>query len=117
MAAMEVKVAIIGAGMAGAAAAERLYHAGLTDIVVLEAMERVGGRAHTLWLNQPEHGKTLISHRPQLCQRLWIKKGNSKIQDYTIINCRMNMFLTQSKQHFFYTSTYLESFEHIWYYD
>ena len=44
-----VKVAIIGAGIAGIGAAERLFRYGITAIVVLEALDRVGGRIHTHW--------------------------------------------------------------------
>jgi monoamine oxidase len=43
----EPDVAIIGAGFAGLAAGKRLAEAGL-DVVILEATERVGGRAHTI---------------------------------------------------------------------
>jgi monoamine oxidase len=43
----EVDVAIIGAGAAGLGAAHALAHSGLTT-VVLEARDRVGGRAHTV---------------------------------------------------------------------
>jgi monoamine oxidase len=42
-----VDVAIIGAGAAGLGAAQALKHSGLSTIV-LEARDRVGGRAHTL---------------------------------------------------------------------
>jgi monoamine oxidase len=40
-------VAVIGAGAAGLSAARRLAAAGL-DVVVLEARDRIGGRAHTV---------------------------------------------------------------------
>ena len=43
----EVEVCVVGAGAAGLAAARRL-RAGGADVLVLEARDRVGGRAHTL---------------------------------------------------------------------
>ena len=43
----EVDVAIIGAGAAGLGAAHALKHSGLS-VIVLEARDRVGGRAHTV---------------------------------------------------------------------
>jgi monoamine oxidase len=43
----EVDVAVIGAGAAGLGAARALEHSGLS-IIVLEARDRVGGRAHTI---------------------------------------------------------------------
>jgi monoamine oxidase len=43
----EVDVAIIGAGAAGLGAARALEHSGLS-LIVLEARDRVGGRAHTI---------------------------------------------------------------------
>ena len=42
-----VDVAVIGAGVAGVAAARRLAGTGLS-VVVLEARDRIGGRAHTI---------------------------------------------------------------------
>ncbi len=44
----DVDVAVIGAGSAGIGAARRLREAGTVSMVVLEARERVGGRAHTI---------------------------------------------------------------------
>lgn len=44
----KVRVCVIGAGVAGLGAAQRLAEAGVQDFVVLEAQERVGGRVHTV---------------------------------------------------------------------
>lgn len=44
----QVRVCIIGAGVAGLGAAQKLVEAGIKDIVVLEAQGRVGGRVHTV---------------------------------------------------------------------
>lgn len=41
-------VVIIGAGASGIAAATRLYENGITDILVLEAEDRIGGRVNTI---------------------------------------------------------------------
>ncbi|XP_053674420.1 spermine oxidase-like [Anopheles nili] len=41
------RVIIVGAGAAGIAAASRLYRGGITNILLLEASQRVGGRVHT----------------------------------------------------------------------
>jgi monoamine oxidase len=43
----DARVVVIGAGVAGLAAAYRLHQAGLRHIVVLEAKARIGGRIHT----------------------------------------------------------------------
>ncbi|XP_038051292.1 peroxisomal N(1)-acetyl-spermine/spermidine oxidase-like isoform X2 [Patiria miniata] len=47
------RVVIIGAGMAGLAAATTLTEANMFDIVVYEALERPGGRIHTSWQMGP----------------------------------------------------------------
>lgn len=44
---MDLEVAIIGAGAAGIAAARRLHDQG-RRVLLIEAMDRVGGRAHTI---------------------------------------------------------------------
>lgn len=50
---MPVDIAIVGAGMAGIAAARRAQELGLT-YVVLEAADRIGGRVHTVDLENGE---------------------------------------------------------------
>ena len=51
---MTHKVAIVGAGIAGCAAAKTLMDNGIEDIIILEATERVGGRVKTV---RAEKGK------------------------------------------------------------
>ncbi|XP_054167377.1 spermine oxidase-like [Oppia nitens] len=41
-------VAIIGAGIAGLTAAQKLYENGFNDITIYEALDRIGGRIHTI---------------------------------------------------------------------
>jgi monoamine oxidase len=41
-------VIIIGSGISGLSAADRLIKNGVTDIQILEARDRYGGRAHTV---------------------------------------------------------------------
>lgn len=45
---MSNRIAIIGAGIAGLAAAHKLYANGFNDVIVLEATDRIGGRIHTI---------------------------------------------------------------------
>ncbi|KAG0718670.1 Spermine oxidase [Chionoecetes opilio] len=46
--ARKVRVCVIGAGISGLGAAQRLVEAGVEDIVLLEAEDRIGGRVHTV---------------------------------------------------------------------
>lgn len=43
----ETKIVIVGAGASGIAAASRLLQRGISDFVILEANDRIGGRIHT----------------------------------------------------------------------
>ena len=45
---LKKKVIIIGSGVSGLAAAYSLKQNGVTDIVVIEARNRVGGRTYTM---------------------------------------------------------------------
>lgn len=44
----KVRVCVIGAGIAGLGASQRLIEAGVQDFVLLEAQDRIGGRVHTV---------------------------------------------------------------------
>ncbi|XP_042203782.1 spermine oxidase-like isoform X3 [Homarus americanus] len=44
----KVRVCIVGAGVSGLGAAQRLIKCGIVDLVILEAQDRVGGRVHTV---------------------------------------------------------------------
>ncbi|TGZ38464.1 Peroxisomal N(1)-acetyl-spermine/spermidine oxidase [Temnothorax longispinosus] len=43
----ETKIVIVGAGASGIAAASRLLKRGMSDFVILEAKDRIGGRINT----------------------------------------------------------------------
>lgn len=45
---MDKRIVIVGAGAAGIAAGTRLLEAGCTDVRVLEAEQRIGGRVNTV---------------------------------------------------------------------
>lgn len=62
MANNQPKVLIIGAGAAGIAAACRLYQEGVTDVTVLEAENRIGGRIHSV-----EFGGSVVDLGAQWC--------------------------------------------------
>ncbi|GJN08801.1 hypothetical protein PR202_ga26757 [Eleusine coracana subsp. coracana] len=40
------RVIIVGAGMSGISAGKRLSDAGITDLLILEATDHIGGRMH-----------------------------------------------------------------------
>lgn len=44
------KIVVVGGGLAGLSAAERLCHCGLCDVTLLEASNRLGGRITSCWL-------------------------------------------------------------------
>ncbi|XP_076070047.1 peroxisomal N(1)-acetyl-spermine/spermidine oxidase-like isoform X2 [Oratosquilla oratoria] len=50
-----VKVCIVGAGVAGLAAGNKLIKHGIKDILIVEAQDRIGGRVHTV-----EHGPHVL---------------------------------------------------------
>lgn len=45
---MNPRIVIIGAGAAGIASATRLIEKGYTNLTILEAENRIGGRIHTI---------------------------------------------------------------------
>ena len=45
---MSSSIAIIGAGIAGLSAAQKLHENGFNDITVFDALDRIGGRVHTI---------------------------------------------------------------------
>lgn len=55
MSASKPRIIIIGAGASGIAAATKLFENGFTDIIILEAENRIGGRVCSV-----EFGGTLV---------------------------------------------------------
>lgn len=49
------RVVVIGAGLAGLAAAKALLEQGFTDVTVLEASNRIGGRVQSVKLGECHH--------------------------------------------------------------
>lgn len=78
----DTRIVIIGAGGAGMAALSRLIEHGYTEVTLLEAENRIGGRINTV-----EFGLSMIDHGAQWCHD---QKGNliydmleeSKMLDY-----------------------------------
>lgn len=46
--ATDTRVIIVGAGIAGFAAAAKLIERGIDDVIILEAESRIGGRIHSI---------------------------------------------------------------------
>lgn len=67
-----VKIIIIGAGVAGIAAATRLFERGIKNVIILEAENRIGGRVQTADLGK-------ISVYSQTLGILW--------DMYILLNC------------------------------
>ncbi len=44
---MKPRIAIVGGGMAGVSTAHHLQQVGLTNFILFEASDRIGGRIHT----------------------------------------------------------------------
>ncbi|XP_062613307.1 spermine oxidase-like [Saccostrea cucullata] len=57
---MRGSVVIVGAGMAGLSAAEHLIRSGFTDVVILEASDRIGGRINTHGFGEYQGNSALI---------------------------------------------------------
>ena len=65
--AMEVKnvsVAVVGAGASGLASAAALFEAGVKDVIILEAADRIGGRINR-YNSFIERRMKCHMHRPQ----------------------------------------------------
>jgi NADPH-dependent 2,4-dienoyl-CoA reductase/sulfur reductase-like enzyme len=59
MDAKEYDVVIVGAGMAGLSAARNLIDHGITNILIIEANDRIGGRLYTIPLKGNDSGNFL----------------------------------------------------------
>lgn len=54
------RIVVIGAGLAGLSAAKALLEGGLTDVTVLEATERIGGRVQSVQLGETAPAEGLL---------------------------------------------------------
>ncbi|XP_033756400.1 spermine oxidase-like [Pecten maximus] len=54
------KVLVLGAGIAGVTSAHYLKENGITDVIVLEASQRIGGRIHTVEFGKKASGEKAI---------------------------------------------------------
>ena len=66
---MPYQVAIVGAGLSGLYAACNLIDRGITDIVILEAQERLGGRLYSIPLQLPDHTQNATNAKK------WVELG------------------------------------------
>ena len=77
------KVVIIGAGASGLAAASRLFKSGLSDVTILEASNRIGGRVHSVNVDyqSPKTTEEELSHTIELGAQ-WVhgSEGNISYQ-------------------------------------
>lgn len=81
------KIVIIGAGTSGIAAATKLFENGFTNITVLEAGNRIGGRVHSV-----EFGDSIID-----LGGTWVhgEIGNvvyEKVKDLNLLSPSVKMF-------------------------
>jgi spermine oxidase len=72
---MSQKIVIVGAGLSGMSAAAKLMEKGFTDIVILEAEDRIGGRIHSV-----PYGGGFIDLGAQWCH------GQGKNVIYELVN-------------------------------
>ena len=82
---LEADVCVVGAGFAGLAAARRLHQAGMS-VVVLEARDRVGGRAHTETLSDGttiDHGGAWLGPGQDAAYGLAAELGVETYPTYT----------------------------------
>ena len=71
MSSVDYDVVVVGAGAAGVAAARRLHEAGL-NVLLVEARDRIGGRAHTLRRGGPRQA----AHLPLDLGCGWLHSGD-----------------------------------------
>ncbi|KAJ1079477.1 hypothetical protein NDU88_000292 [Pleurodeles waltl] len=100
----EPRIVIVGAGFAGLAAATTLVKSGLKNVVILEAMDYVGGRTHTVrpfGANIIEMGATWIhgqTNNP--LYQLAKSQGLLAEEGFHMTSCQPGMV---SPEHYFFT--------------
>ncbi|GJQ66029.1 hypothetical protein Trydic_g4119 [Trypoxylus dichotomus] len=88
-------IIIVGTGPSGIAAATRLLKNNVTDILILEAEDRIGGR-----INSIEYGSAVIDMGAEWCVG---EKGNivyNLIKDYNVLqhtNAQFRMFYSDGQ--------------------
>jgi monoamine oxidase len=96
-----MEVIVIGAGVAGLAAAQELKHAGL-EVLVLEARDRIGGRIHTLrpagWPVPVEAGAEFVHGKPPALLRIVGREARELRGGYYLAGLRRADQLWQSVQ-------------------
>lgn len=59
------RIVIIGAGPSGISAAVKLFENGFTNVTILEAEDRIGGRVHTVKLGKQSRETSRLKKFPQ----------------------------------------------------
>jgi len=90
----KVSVVIIGAGVAGLAAAQHLYKNGFRNLTILEARNRIGGRIHSQTIRScivdlgasfihGTKGNPIVSVCKEICAQLYATDEDCILYDYT----------------------------------
>lgn len=86
----DVRIVIVGAGVAGIAAAQTLAKAGFRNVTILEAMNRIGGRVYTCDIGERKFSlyQTPISTNVARTGRGYLELGAQYLHD---TSCQLYM--------------------------
>ena len=92
----EASVAIIGAGASGLAAAAALNNAGVKNVVVLEASNRIGGRINRYFMSSGKDGHNFQTSNinlsvSNLARSMWRKGPNGYMGWREMLHTRLLM--------------------------